>query len=206
MGKEFTNQASQVIKAAIKESLALNHGYVGTEHLLLGLMEVSHSVAAKALESAEVTRQRMEQLIEELITPGTGTLVAEPEELSPRAKMVLDKAKAEAERFQSRKAGTEHILIAILKEPDCVAFRLLHTAGVNIQKLYVDLLVAMGEDANRYKEDFQNGKPIIKKDKSQTPTLEKFSRDLTRLASEGRLDPVIGRENEIQRVIQILSR
>ncbi len=206
MGKQFTSMAQQAIKEAKKEALAKKHGYVGTEHLLLGLVQVPESVAAKVLESADITRERLGKLIDELITPNGSVMLASPEEMAPRAQTVLQCAGEEAARFHAEQIGTEHLLIAIIKEPECVAFRLLHTAGVNIQKLYVNLLVAMGEDANRYKEDFQNGKPIIRGERSQTPTLDKYSRDLTGLARDGALDPVIGREQEIQRLIQILSR
>lgn len=206
MGKQFTSMAQQAIKEAKKEALAKKHGYVGTEHLLLGLVQVPESVAAKVLESADINRERLGKLIDELITPNGSVMLASPEEMAPRAQTVLQCAGEEAARFHAEQIGTEHLLIAIIKEPECVAFRLLHTAGVNIQKLYVNLLVAMGEDANRYKEDFQNGKPIIRGERSQTPTLDKYSRDLTGLARDGALDPVIGREQEIQRLIQILSR
>ena len=102
--------------------------------------------------------------------------------------------------------GTEHILIAMIKETDCVASRLLTTLSVNMQKVFVDTLIAMGEDANLYREEFQNGRPGKKKNNEGTPTLDQYSRDLTQLATEGALDPVVGREEEIQRVIQILSR
>lgn len=206
MGKQFTDMAQKAIKEAKREALAKNHGYVGTEHLLLGLVLVPESVAAKTLGAADVTKSRLDHLIDDLITPNGGVMQKEPDEMAPRAQAVLERAGDEAARFHAHKIGTEHLLIAMIKEPECVAFRLLHTAGVNIQKLYVSLLVAMGEDANRYKEDFQNGKPIIKGGRSQTPTLDKYSRDLTKLAKEGALDPVIGREQEIQRLIQILSR
>ena len=125
---------------------------------------------------------------------------------SPRALRLLEGASREAARFHSELTGTEHILLAMVKETDCVASRLLNTLSVNIQKLYVDTLVAMGEDANLYKEDFQNGKPGRRKSSEGTPVLDQYSRDLTRLAQEGASDPVVGRQAEIDRIIQILSR
>ena len=119
---------------------------------------------------------------------------------------MLENAAKEAERFKNEKVGTEHLLIALIKEADCAAVRLLNTLGVNLQRLYVETLTAMGEDVSLHKDEFQNGKLAKKKNLEATPTLNQYSRDLTQLAKEGGLDPVIGREEEIQRVIQILSR
>ncbi len=130
-------------------------------------------------------------------------MLAERDGYSPRAEKVLEEAHRQAERFHSDKTGTEHILLALLKEGENVAVRLLNTMGISIQKLYVEVLTAMGEDKSLYKEDL--GKKQNKK-KNATSTLEQYSRDLTALAREGKLDPVIGREDEIRRVIQILSR
>ena len=139
----------------------------------------------------------------QLIAPDSVVNVKEPSGYTPRVRHILDNAAREAARFKSELIGTEHILIAIIKETDSVASRLLNTIGVPVKKMYVDLL--MGEDAGRVKEDFQNGRPRGN-DKKSTATLDQYSRDLTQMAREGRLDPVIGREEEIQRVIQILSR
>ena len=136
-----------------------------------------------------------------MIAPAEGTAVAESDGYSPRAAKVLENAEKEAVRFHADAIGTEHILIAMIKETDCVASRLLTTLSVNMQKV-----IAMGEDANLYREEFQNGRPGKKKNNEGTPTLDQYSRDLTQLATEGALDPVVGREEEIQRVIQILSR
>ena len=141
-----------------------------------------------------------------MIAPAEGTAVAESDGYSPRAAKVLENAEKEAVRFHADAIGTEHILIAMIKETDCVASRLLTTLSVNMQKVFVDTLIAMGEDANLYREEFQNGRPGKKKNNEGTPTLDQYSRDLTQLATEGALDPVVGREEEIQRVIQILSR
>ena len=141
-----------------------------------------------------------------MIAPAEGTAVAESDGYSPRAAKVLKNAEKEAVRFHADVIGTEHILIAMIKETDCVASRLLTTLSVNMQKVFVDTLIAMGEDANLYREEFQNGRPGKKKNNEGTPTLDQYSRDLTQLATEGALDPVVGREEEIQRVIQILSR
>lgn len=206
MQEKLTKMAQQVLKIAQDESRLLKHGYIGTEHLLLGMLQVRQGVAAKVLEGAGIERTRVLKLIDELISPGSGNITKDAEGYSPRAEQILQNAGKEAVRFQAESTGTEHLLIAVLKDTECVASRLLHTLGINIQKMYVETLLAIGEDANRYKEDFQNGKPIARKEKDRTPTLSQYSRDLTEMARKGELDPVIGRDSKIQRVIQILSR
>jgi len=145
-------------------------------------------------------------LIENLIAPSGNVITADAGGYSPRTLRVLENAAKEAERFKNEKVGTEHLLIALIKEADCAAVRLLNTLGVNLQRLYVETLTAMGEDVSLHKDEFQNGKLAKKKNLEATPTLNQYSRDLTQLAKEGGLDPVIGREEEMQRVIQILSR
>ncbi len=206
MQDRFTGKADEALKRAAIIAKEFGHGYVGTEHILIGLLDAKDNVAASVLNNHGVEQSKLEELVEQLIVPESTVNVVDPETYTPRAKRVLLGASKEAVRFKSKLIGTEHILIAIIKEYDCVASRLLNGIGVNIQKLYIDLLVAMGEDGNVYKEDFQNGKPRMNKVKSVTPTLEQYSRDLTEYAKEGKLDPVIGRGDEIQRVIQILSR
>ncbi|MBP3543737.1 MAG: ATP-dependent Clp protease ATP-binding subunit, partial [Lachnospiraceae bacterium] len=206
MQNRFTKKANDALAAAQKLSAELGHGYIGTEHILAGLLEAEESLAAAVLENHNVTEEKVRELIEQLIAPAGVAPLDEPEGYTPRAQRVLDASVREASRFKSALIGTEHILIALIKETDSIAARLLNTIGVNIQKLYVDILLAMGEDGNLYKEDFQNGKPRNRAAKSTTPTLDQYSRDLTGLAREGKLDPVIGRNQEIGRVVQILSR
>lgn len=206
MQDRFTGKADEALKRAAIIAKEFGHGYVGTEHILIGLLDAQDNVAASVLVNHGVEQEKLEELVEQLIVPESAVNVVDPETYTPRAKKVLLQASKEAVRFKSKLIGTEHMLIAIIKEYDCVASRLLNGIGVNIQKLYIDLLVAMGEDGNVYKEDFQNGKPRNNKAKSATPTLEQYSRDLTEYAKDGKLDPVIGRNDEIQRVIQILSR
>ena len=206
MQNRFTKKANDALAAAQKLSAELGHGYIGTEHILAGLLEAEESLAAAVLENRNVTEEKVRELIEQLIAPAGVAPLDEPEGYTPRAQRVLDASVREASRFKSALIGTEHILIALIKETDSIAARLLNTIGVNIQKLYVDILLAMGEDGNLYKEDFQNGKPRNRAAKSTTPTLDQYSRDLTGLAREGKLDPVIGRNQEIGRVVQILSR
>lgn len=202
----YTVKAKKAIDIAGKMSKSLHHNYIGTEHLLIGLLKENSGAAAKVLNENGVELDKIVDLIKELIAPAGGTAVAESDGYSPRAAKVLENAEKEAVRFHADAVGTEHILIAMIKETDCVASRLLTTLSVNMQKVFVDTLIAMGEDANLYREEFQNGRPGKKKNSEGTPTLDQYSRDLTKLAAEGALDPVVGREAEIQRVIQILSR
>ena len=202
----YTVKAKKAIDIAGKMSKSLHHNYIGTEHLLIGLLKENSGVAAKILNENGVELDKIVDLIKELIAPAEGTAVAESDGYSPRVAKVLENAEKEAVRFHADAIGTEHILIAMIKETDCVASRLLTTLSVNMQKVFVDTLIAMGEDANLYREEFQNGRPGKKKNNEGTPTLDQYSRDLTQLATEGALDPVVGREEEIQRVIQILSR
>lgn len=205
MQSRFTKQAQEALSHAADTAAMLGHGYIGSEHLLLGLIQTEGSLASTILINNEVTDERVTNLVYELIAPDSQISVKEPTGYTPRVRRILENASKEAVRFKSELIGTEHILISILKESESVAARLLNTIGVSIKKLYIDIMVAMGEDGNTYREDFQNGK-VRNKDKRATQTLDQYSRDLTQLAKEGKLDPVIGREEEIKRVIQILSR
>lgn len=205
MQTAYTAKAKKAIDIATRISKSLHHSYIGTEHILLGLLKEGTGVASQVLADNGVEYDKVMELIEELIAPGNAVAVLE-DGLSPRAAHVLEVSKAEAARFHSEKIGTEHLLIAMIKETECVASRLLNTLSVNVQKMYVDTLIAMGEDVSQYKDEFQNGKPGKRKNAEGTPSLDQFSRDLTELARDGKLDPVVGREAEIDRVIQILSR
>ena len=200
----FTKKAEEALELAAEAASELGHTSVGTEHILLGLLRQEDCVASEVLIENGADEDRIVAILEQLISQDNNVNVAEPDSYTPRARRVLDQAAREAVRFKAQLIGTEHILIAIIKESESVALGLLNTIGVNIQKTYVDLLIAMGEDSSAYKEDFQGNKP--KNKKNPTATLEQYSRDLTKLAAEGKLDPVIGREKEIQRVIQITSR
>lgn len=203
MNDKFTANAREAVNLATEVAYKLGHNYVGTEHILLGLLE-SKGVANKVLVENGVDEDKIIDLVNQLISAPTALDLMETSTFTPRAQRILDSSLKEAGRLRSKQIGTLHILIALLKESDCLAVRLLNTIGVNIQKLYIDTLTAAGADLNAAKNDYMNkGKS---KGKSQTPTLDQYSRDLTAYAREGKLDPVIGRENEIGRVIQILSR
>lgn len=206
MDRPYTAKARRALELAGKLSKTLQHNYIGTEHVLLGLLKEGTGVAAQILMDNGVEEEQLLQLIQDLIAPSASAVsVAERDGYTPKTRILLDMAASEAERFRSEDIGTEHLLLAILKSMDCAASRLLNTMNVNMQKVYVDILVAMGEDTNLYKEDFQNGKPVRRRSEA-TVMLDQYSRDLTRMAAEDGLDPVIGREGEIERVIQILSR
>ncbi len=204
MNRPYTAKAKKALALAGKISRSLHHNYIGTEHILLGLLREGSGVAACVLMGSGVEEEKLVQLIEDLIAPSSDVMVMDREGYSPKTQKILERAAVESERFHSEQVGTEHLLIAMVKESDCAASRLLNTLGINTQKLYADTLVAMGEDAARYREELQSTRNGRRK--SSTQTLDSYSRDLTQLAREGALDPVIGREDEIERVIQILSR
>ena len=197
----YTENAKSALAIAKRMAKKTGQNYIGTEHILLGLIHKDSGVAATLLAKSGVTEQKIMEVIRELIAPSGNVSVLERDGYSPRAVQILKDADKQAERFGCSQTGTEHILLAIIKEGDNIAARLLFTIGINLQKLYVDTLIAMGEDPNLAKEDLN-----AKKKNNPTKTLNQYSKDLTKMAEEGKLDPVIGRENEILRVIQILSR
>ncbi len=205
MHKKYTSQAGKVLELAARLSKKLQHNYVGTEHILAGLLQEGTGVAAKVLADNHLEEKKLLDLIEELIAPGEGTALLDGDGYTPRTQKILDTAEKEAGHFNSSETGTEHLLLAIIKENESAAVRLLNTMGVNLQKLYIDLLVAMGEEGSFSREELKSAKGR-KRSLEATPVLDQYSRDLTRMAVEGKLDPVIGREEEIRRVIQILSR
>ena len=200
--RKFTEKANAALTFATKCAKDLGQGYVGTEHILAGLLREGTGVAAKVLFDNGVEMEKLLDMIRDLIAFENGTPVKDREGYSPRAQRILDEAVTQAKRFGQKEAGTEHLLLAIIKEGENVAVRLMNAMNVNLQKVYVETLQAIGQDGNLYKEDLGRKN----QGKGKTSTLEQYSRDLTALAREGKLDPVIGREDEIRRVIQILSR
>ena len=206
MQERLTRQAMQALALAEKAAQSCGHSYIGTEHILLGLMDEKEGTAGKVLEEFQVDEDRLLDLIKKLIAPPDTLTITKDPKYSPRAKKIVEMAITDSEAMRAEKAGTEHLLLAMLKETDCVATRLLYTMGVNIQKLYVGVLAAMGMDNDAITEEFQSAKALRGRKATATPTLDQYSRDLTAMAAEGRLDPVVGREKEIARLIQILSR
>lgn len=197
---QYTKQAQEALNLAGKIAEELRHPYIGTEHLLLGLKRVYTGVAGQVLDKNKVEEEQMKKAMDMLVsTPAGGTFSRRKIERSPRLEYILEESKNEAAHFRSAKIGTEHILLAMLKDADCVATRMLTTLNINIQKVFQDLLFAMGEDPKEYSEGQREGE-------MQGGMLEQYSTDLTMEAREGKLDPVIGRQEEISRIMQILSR
>ena len=199
----FTDKARTALLLAEKTASRMSTGYVGTEHILVGLLKENTGVASKVLKENGAEESKVVEMIQELIVPDVTVAIKEKGNYSPRARKVVEEAHRQADRFGAERTGTEHLLLALLKEGENVAIRLLNTLGISIQKLYADTLIAMGEDGNLYKEDL--GRKQSRKSR-HTSALEQYSRDLTALAAAGELDPVVGREGEIKRVIEILSR
>ena len=199
MKEKFTKQALNALSLAEKAARTYGHSYIGTEHLLLGLMREKEGTAGLILEEFAAEEDRLCKMIDKFVAPiDMAAAKKEKPDYSPRARKIMTEAVQECEE----KAGTEHLLLVMLKETDCVATRLLHTMGINVQKLYSAVLSAMGKEGEGFSEELQTGR----EKNAATPTLDQYSRDLTALAAEGKLDPVIGREREITRLIQILSR
>ena len=203
MQEKYTKKAFDVLQRAKEAAAKLGNEYIGTEHILLGLTLVQQSVAAKALEGQNVTyHQVMERICE---MQGKKQKFYLPLDMTPRAKRVVERSKQEAVRLGANYVGTEHILLALLREPDTLAITLLEDLGVDIQTLYEDIMLLLGE-SEAQPAGVQGMHERPKEEISETETLDKFSRDMTALAKQGKFDPIVGREQEIERIIRILSR
>ena len=185
---EFTGKAQTALLLAERCARQLHQSYVGTEHILVGLLRENTGVAARVLQDNGVSEPDVVELIRDFVAPENILKLKERSAYSKRAVAVLEESRVLADKYRSELVGTEHILMAIIKEGENVAARLLNTIGIPLQKIYVDILVAMGEDGSQIKEDI--GKKGSKK--KETSILKQYSRDLTLLAKEGKLDPVIG--------------
>ncbi len=198
--KQFTRQAQEALNMARKIAAELKHPYVGTEHLLFGLKRVFTGVAGQVLDKNKVDEEQMEKAMDILVSaPEAAKKERKHLEYSPRLRYILEESQNEAAQLASEKVGTEHLLLAMLKDGDCVATRMLMTLNVNIQKLFQDLLLAAGIDPKEYMENQKDGETV-------GGIIDQYSTDLTQEAREGKLDPVIGREKEIARIMEILSR
>jgi len=198
---KFTNRAEKAIEFAAETAAELGHNYIGTEHLLCGLVREGSGLAYKVLANQGINEDKIIDMIEELI--GRGEPLSEvPEGYTPRTKRVFEISFMEAKKLNNNYIGTEHILLGIMKEGDSVASRIIMDLGVDIQKLFSELLKILTD------ENSMGNQPNVKKQQNynQTPTLNQYGKDLTNEALEGKLDPIIGRESEIERIIQILSR
>ena len=205
MSTQYTNQAKTAVKYAEKTARRCKHSYIGTEHLLAGLLHEEEGTAGMVLRDMGISEERLMEMIRKLVAPEeSNVLTADRAGYTPRAARMLEGAVEEADDLRSEKIGTEHLLLAMLREVDCMGTRLLHTMGVNIRKLQNEVLVAMGEEVANPRD---NGNTRSRNEAATgTPTLDQYSRDLTEMARQGVMDPVVGREEEIGRVIQILSR
>ena len=205
MQENYTESARQVQRFAKRTAKACGHGYIGSEHLLLGLVQEKNGTAGVVLRGHQVEEKKLKELIDQLVAPEGQIAVAEPGVMSPRAESILRDAEEIAQILEHQEVGTEHLLLAILRDVECVAARLLHTMGVNLQKIYTDLLSIMGIPEDKSKELLRT--VMTQKDTgSLTPTLDQYGRDLTDLAAAKKLDVTVGRQQETERIIQILSR
>jgi len=199
MQKHYTRQAKEVLSIMEKYAKELGHPYIGTEHLLLGLTDVYEGVAGQVLAVNGVNTAGVLRLMNELVSPTEGTYGSRNVTNSPRLNLILADSNDESAKFRSKQIGTEHMLLAIMQDVDCVAARILITLNISLQKLYQDILEAIGADIKEYPMDGEeNGQ--------RSGMLDQYSTDLTREAAEGKLDPVIGRDEEIARLMQVLSR
>ena len=197
----YTRQAREVLEIAEKTAKEMAHPYVGTEHLLLGLRKVYTGVAAQVLGANGVDEDNIQKVMAELISPSEETGRKGKPKFSPRLSYILEDSKVEAEQFHSEEIGTEHMLVALIRDMDCVAAKILTTLGANLQKIYQEIFETVGIDPKMYQEEYgpDGGR-------RRDGVLEQYGTDLTAEAEEGKLDPVIGREEEIGRLMQVLSR
>jgi len=207
-GARFTDRAQKVILIAQEEAKRLNHDYVGTEHMLLGLVALGEGVAAQVLTSLGIDFRRVRAEIEKIVGAGESMMLVGEIPFTPRAKKVLEYAVEEAQHMGHTYIGTEHILLGLIREEEGVAARVLENLGLKLEAVRESVLEFIGE-AEQNKGQQPSSKeqaPAAPKSKTKTPTLDEFARDLTQLARESKLDPVIGRESEIERLVQILAR
>ncbi len=200
----LTEQAQSALDYAKRISSRLKHNYIGTEHVLVGLVRQEDGLASKVLRRMDVTEEALVQLIRNLISPGEDVAVLDWDGNTPKLEQLLSMAEQEALSCGMSCIGTEHLLLAMLKLPDSAGTRILTSLSVDTQKLFSEILSAMGREGVTYREENSGRKR--RRGGSGTAMLEQYARDLTKMAEEGRLDPVVGREEEIQRMIQILSR
>ena len=195
----YTKQAENAIKYAEKKAAEMQHPYIGTEHLLLGLRSEYAGVAGQILARHGVDEEKICQLMDELIAPQGDAAAGRPER-SPRYQDILESSGKEAHRLHTEEVGTEHLLLSIIRDVDCVAARILITLNISLQKIFQDIMAAAGIDPKEYQDEVQED------GRSAHSMMDQFCTDMTRRAAEGKLDPVVGREEEMHRLMQVLSR
>lgn len=196
----YTKQAENAIKYAAKKAKEMQHPYIGTEHLLLGLRQEYSGVAGQILARNGVEEEKIYQLMDELIVPQTEAPVKSKPAESPRYKDILENSAKEAHRLHTTDVGTEHLLLSMIRDVDCVATRILITLNINLQKIFQDIMTAVGVDPKEYQDELQED------GKSSHSMMDQFCTDMTARAEEGKLDPVVGRDEEMHRLMQVLSR
>ena len=201
----YSKESDIVIKEANRVARKLGQNFVGSEHFIVALASVADTTAYSILNENGLDIVKIIDALKYTLEPG-GVVTGERDKYTMSARRILDDSQYEARRLNSQEVGTEHILLALIKETDCVAVKLMASENVNIQKVYTDILLACGSDANTAKREYAALKKSRNKSKASTPTLDQYSRDLTQEARMGNMDPVIGRTKEIERVMQILSR
>jgi len=207
MFERFTDRARKVMQLANQEAQRLNHEYIGTEHILLGLVKEGSGVAANVLRNLDVDLRKVRQEVERLVQSGTEMVTMGKLPYTPRAKKVIEYAVEEARNLNHNYVGTEHLLLGLLREEEGVAAQVLRNLGLRLEEVREEVLNLLGHDMPT--EPVESGgerSTAARASRSKTPALDSFGRDLTELARQGKLDPVIGRQNEIERVIQVLSR
>ena len=212
MNEPYTEKARQSLQFAGQYAQKFGHSHIGTEHILLGLAGVKDGMACKALETQGITAEAIEKQISSSMSPGNTQMLGsgKPLDYTPGSKRVLEVSRQESQAMKTNYIGTEHMLVAILKTPEAVANQILRSLGANLQKLYDDIMAMLGGTGQGHFPPFllpmQQGVHQAQGGKSQTPALDKFSRDFTQLARENAFDPIVGRNKETERVIQILTR
>lgn len=196
----YTKQAANAVKYAAKKAKEMKHPYIGTEHLLLGLREEFSGVAGQVLAQNGVESEKIMQLMDELIAPQEEMPASQKPKESPRLRYILGNSEKEAHRLRTAEIGTEHLLLSMIRDVDCVATRILITLNISLQKLLKDILNASGVDPKDYQEELQD------ESRGGTSVIKQYCTDMTARAEEGKQDPVVGREEEMYRLMQVLSR
>ena len=204
--RPYTKQAQAVLDFGAAVAGMMDQCSIGTEHVLAGLCREPEGIAGRILEDLEVTEKKVLDLIDEVTIPGRKVLLRDPKEFTPETMRMLERAEQTAERFRSDTIGTEHLLFAMIQEKECSASRILIAMGINPAKIYADILVAIGREDAFSKEESKALRSGNVQSVSETPMLDKYARDMTKQAAEHKLDPLIGREQQLQRIIRILSR